>query len=365
MSNLALNMGSNSLANILFEAVLTLFVFFASYFGTLLLIPKLKKAGIVGKDMNKKAKPAVPEMGGIAVILAIYLGIAVAIFVQFFGIYNLGISPLMTSSILLLLFVLGFIGMVDDLIDMPQLWKLLLPIFGAIPLIVLRAAGNTAVFIPFIGSVNFGIFYFLIIVPFAITVSANLTNILAGFNGLEYGISIPMFITVALLGAMYGRPHMTVIGSIALAAFLGFFLLNKYPSKIFPGDAGTLIIGGLLSALVIVDNFESLAIILLIPHLLDLAIKLLHNPMDSSWEKLKKGMLLTLPEVNGKAGWWGELRDGRLYPPGGSKGVVLSLPQAVMKLAGGIDEKTLVNVLIGFEALISLFAILIFKLRLP
>jgi len=34
--------------------------------GAVLLIPRLHRAGITGKDMHKSGKPAVAEMGGLA-----------------------------------------------------------------------------------------------------------------------------------------------------------------------------------------------------------------------------------------------------------------------------------------------------------
>jgi len=36
--------------------------------GTLLLIPRLHRAGITGKDMHKLGKPEVAEMGGLAIV---------------------------------------------------------------------------------------------------------------------------------------------------------------------------------------------------------------------------------------------------------------------------------------------------------
>ena len=34
--------------------------------GVVLLIPRLRRAGITGKDMHKAGKPAIAEMGGLA-----------------------------------------------------------------------------------------------------------------------------------------------------------------------------------------------------------------------------------------------------------------------------------------------------------
>ncbi|MFH1685157.1 MAG: hypothetical protein ABH983_02520, partial [Candidatus Micrarchaeota archaeon] len=48
------------------------------------LIPRLKQAGITGKDENKENAPVIPEMGGIAIIAGISAGVLLAIFFNSF-----------------------------------------------------------------------------------------------------------------------------------------------------------------------------------------------------------------------------------------------------------------------------------------
>ncbi|MCH7535807.1 MAG: glycosyl transferase family 4, partial [Bacteroidetes bacterium] len=59
----------------------------------------------------------------------------------------------------------------------------------AIPLIVVNA-GVSDITLPFIGSVDFGILFPLLIVPIMIIFTTNAFNMLAGFNGLEAGNGI-------------------------------------------------------------------------------------------------------------------------------------------------------------------------------
>ncbi len=240
----------------------------------------------------------------------------------------------MLIALTTLVVVIGFIGMIDDIINMPQYIKAFAPILAAVPLIVLRAAGSTVIDIPFIGDVDFGMFYVFLIIPLSITVSANLTNMLAGFNGMESGMAIVIFSTLSLIGFLSSKPYLFVVGLSALGAFAGFFVFNRYPSKVFPGDTGTLVVGALLSALVIVDNFEIIAPILLLPYLIDFVIK----------------------AVNGfpSSGWWGKYIDGKLYPLNDKP---VGLAQYIMGLFNGISERNLSMFFIAFEFMCGIIAL--------
>ena len=58
---------------------------------------------------------------------------------------------------------------------------------------------------PFIGLIDFGIIYTVILLPLGIAVASNLTNMLAGFNGNESGMGIIMFIVI-LIVSFYSDP---------------------------------------------------------------------------------------------------------------------------------------------------------------
>ncbi len=51
-----------------------------TYIVVLKLIPRLKDRGIVGKDVHKRDKPEIPEMGGISVVAGLICGISVSYF---------------------------------------------------------------------------------------------------------------------------------------------------------------------------------------------------------------------------------------------------------------------------------------------
>jgi UDP-N-acetylglucosamine--dolichyl-phosphate N-acetylglucosaminephosphotransferase len=207
---------------------------------------------------------------------------------------------------------------------------------AALPLVALAAAGSTAVSLPSIGSFDFGIFYIIVLIPLGVTVAANLTNMLAGFNGMETGMGCVIFACVALLAVANGSTEMGLISVAMLGALLAFLRFNWYPAKVFIGDIGTLLIGGALAVAVIVGNLESAGAILVIPYLADFAIKALNK----------------FPRADGECG-----KDGKLSPAGGK---VKGLVHLVMRIAGGITEKNLVLFFIAAEGLFSLLAILLY-----
>ncbi len=76
--------------------------------------------------------------------------------------------------------IVSLIGIFDDLISIKQGIKAFMPVFAALPLIALKE-GFTVMKVPFIGFVDFGIYYHLILIPLGITGAANAVNMLAGF----------------------------------------------------------------------------------------------------------------------------------------------------------------------------------------
>jgi UDP-N-acetylglucosamine--dolichyl-phosphate N-acetylglucosaminephosphotransferase len=186
-----------------------------------------------------------------------------------------------------------------------------------------------------VGAVDFWIFYPLLLVPLGVTVAANATNMLAGYNGLELGLGIIEMIALSVVAVILGQTTSLVILLSGLGALLGLLYFNWHPARVFVGDVGTLSIGAIVATAVIVGGFEVAGVIIFIPHAVDFLLKAAHRFPTS--------------------GWSGEIHDdGRLYcPPHGP----VSLPQLMMKLAGGIHERSLVLLLMGIEALFGILAI--------
>ena len=313
--------------------VVLLASFLVTFVSTPWIIPKLKRAGLVGKDVNKPHEPEVPEMGGFGIVFGLTAGIllAVALFTSFQS-FGSGFTLVYLLAALSTILLMALVGLFDDLFAMHQGIKAVLPLFAALPLVAVKAGVTTMTF-PFIGPVEFGIFYALILIPIGIAGASNATNMLAGFNGSEAGMGLVACLSLAFVAFRLGSDEAMVLLLSMCGALAAFLFYNWYPSRILIGDIGTLTVGAVIASAVIIGNFETLGVIVLIPYILDFFIKA-KNRFPSK-------------------GWWGKYQDGKLFSP--EKPV--SLCQWIMKMTGGITEKGLVLVLIMIEILFAVIAI--------
>lgn len=312
--------------------------FLCAYWVMPFLIKKLLFAGITGKDVHKKGGPEIPEMGGLAVVVGFIAGIMAAVAMYtFFGL-QFDLTRVLIGLITVL--IMALIGIFDDLFEMRQSVKAILPVFAAFPLMAVHA-GDTVMNLPFIGMVDFGLAYVIILVPLGVTVASNLTNMLAGFNGLESGLGAIMTGTIAIIALTQVGTNVNAVDALVICAamcgaLLAFTRFNWFPAKVFPGDVATLVIGAALASAVIVGNMEAAGAILVVPHVVDFFIKAAHR----------------MPKTFGVLG-----KGGKLYcPQDGPKG----LGQLVMKLTGGLREKQLVLILLLVELLVALVTIRLF-----
>ncbi|WP_148883346.1 MraY family glycosyltransferase [Thermococcus aciditolerans] len=223
---------------------------------TLILTPylagRLKRAGIIGRDIHKLDRPEVAEMGGLALLVGIPLALAPSLDPE-------------TARALLVFLLFGVVGIVDDLTALRQSHKVALSLLVAVPTVFFGVSSR----IDILGhTIDLGILYPVFAVLF-VTGSANLVNLLAGFNGLEIGTSA---VALGFLAVVTDGPAR----GLALAGFgaaLGFLWWNRYPARVFPGDTGTLSIGALIGLVGILGKVELYAAILLVPHFLDFVIK--------------------------------------------------------------------------------------------
>lgn len=208
------------------------------------------KAGIVGRDIHKPEKPEVPEMGGTAIVLTVGL-----------------LGALVKPEILPVFLLFGLVGVIDDLVALKQSHKVVLSLLVSVPVTFMDIERSIDLF----GyTLNLGILYPIFAVLF-VTGSANLVNMLAGFNGLEVGTSAIALGFLALMTEGTARE----VALIGLGSSLGFLWWNRYPARVFPGDTGTLSLGALIGLVGILGKVETYTAILLVPHFLDFAIKAL------------------------------------------------------------------------------------------
>ncbi len=310
--------------------------FLSVYISFPLVIPLMKGAGIKGINQNSPESDSIAEMGGLIMVLGFGLGMILVIALKTF--FNLFPSVFLVTILAVLsveLFII-IIGIIDDLISMNQIVKAIVPALASLPLVALEA-GQTDMIIPFIGRVDFGLAYTLFLLPLGMTGAVNAVNMLAGFNGLEVGMGLVMFIGLLILSILKSKITVIIILVPMIASLLATLKYNWYPAKILIGDVGTLSIGAILASVVIIGNFETAGVILIIPYFIDFLFKAVHG----------------FPSKN----WWGVYKDGKLYCP---KTGPVGFAQWVMKIFNGITEKNLVIFFMLIEAFFATLAIKIY-----
>lgn len=165
----------------------------------------------------------------------------------------------------------GFMGLLDDWIDVKWRHKAFLPLIAAIPLVVFasRLVLRTSITLPLIGIVDFGLWYYFLIIPLLVTVATNTVNQLGGLNGLE---TIPP--AIALTGLMLISGQYAVLLYAPLIVWLLLSAFN-FLGKIFIGNTGSFSIGITLAAFAIITDLKSNLVISILPYILNSSLILL------------------------------------------------------------------------------------------
>jgi len=228
-----------------------------SFLCVLILTPRLIKLlttkGEVVQDFHKPERPSVPRPAG----PAIAAGIGAAEAILYIFTWDVRVLAIILTS--MIAFVIGYI---DDKRVMPGWFKPVALIAAGLPLIGLGAHDNYLNLI--LGTAFIPLLYIpliLIILP----VVGNTINSIDVLNGAVSGFviiaSIPLLASIAIFG-----DNTVLIAALPMFfATLAFYRYHKYPSKIFPGDSGTLLLGAVYGSVAIAGNSEIIGVIALLP----------------------------------------------------------------------------------------------------
>lgn len=322
---------------------------FVSFILSLVVTPfwirKCKQVGLLWEDMNKFQRPKnVASSGGIVVVMAFVFGVLSYIALKTF-IFGDGES-LYIFSLLSVILILGLVGLTDDLLG----WKkgglsprirIALALFASIPLIVINA-GSHEMSIPFFGIINLGLLYPFFVIPIGVIGATTTYNFLAGFNGLESGQGIIIVSFLSFVAYATGSPWLAIVGLCMVASLLAFYIYNKVPAKVFPGDILTYSVGALIACMAILGNFEKIAVFVFIPYILETFLKLRGNLKKQSFGK---------PQ-----------RDGSLEEPYNKiYGLEHLAIRILKKIKGKVYEKDVVYLIFCFQIVLCLLAMFLFR----
>jgi len=152
-------------------------------------------------------------------------------------------------------------------------YKAFLPLFAALPLAVMREAlhpTSTSMATYIFGKIDFGIYFYIIIIPIIVTVTTNVVNQLGGLNGLE-----TICPSIILLGLMAKSGSSALLYALPLAVYVALAVFN-FRGKIFVGNTGTFAIGISLASFALISNVEQTLLISILPYIFNASLILLN-----------------------------------------------------------------------------------------
>ena len=204
-------------------------------------------------------KSGTPTMGGIIMIIAIIIAVTgTYIFLHLSG--NQEIAQKL-FPMLLITIGYGLIGFIDDFKKLvlkntdglkPR-YKMLGLLIIAVAYVLFLIYGfkiGTETYIPILKTyINIPE---IIYIPFAILVilgTTNAVNLTDGIDGLSSSVSAIIITCLTVIGISNQVYEVSIFGSIVIGATLGFLMFNLHPAKVFMGDTGSLMLGGVISGL--------------------------------------------------------------------------------------------------------------------
>ena len=225
----------------MFEKILIiplLLSFFLTLFFMPIWIKKTKQIGLVWKDMNKSENSKkVAGSGGLIVVFAFVMGALSYIAIKTF-ILKTSVTTIEIFALLTTILIAGITGFVDDVFGwvrggLSSKFRIILLLFASIPLIVINAGESTMM------GVNFGLLYPLVLIPLGIIGASATFNFLAGYNGLETSQGILILSALSIVTYIRGNSWLSLISLIMVFCLLAFYVFNKFPATVFPGDVLT------------------------------------------------------------------------------------------------------------------------------
>lgn len=244
-------------------------------------IPWLKrlKYGQTINEIGPKwhmAKEGTPTMGGLMFIIGSIVGIAVGYVTLILESPQFLSSQYAVENVRLFAGLgaaagFGLIGFVDDYmkvihtrnLGLTARYKIVFQVIVAgIYLYVMGkyGASTTVVTIPFVGSYDFGVWYYIMSMILIVGM-VNAVNLTDGIDGLATSITFVVCLGFIIVSTMYGYIGTSLLSTGVAGACIGFLIWNFYPAKVFMGDTGSMFLGGAVIAMAYGISFPLMLIL--------------------------------------------------------------------------------------------------------
>jgi UDP-N-acetylglucosamine--dolichyl-phosphate N-acetylglucosaminephosphotransferase len=222
-------------------------------------------------DQHKPNRPLVPNGLGALFVMASTVYIFL---LYFFGVSDAGNSVSAPLTLAVCILFGGFMGLLDDWIDLKWRYKAFLPLVAAIPLAAFASRNvgtRTTIALPLLGTIHFGPAYYFIIIPILVTIVTNTVNQLGGLNGLE--TICPAIIIIGLgMMSISGPYAILLLCPLIVWLLLAFF---NFRGKIFVGNTGSFAIGITIAAYAVISDLKWNMVVSILPYIFNSAVILL------------------------------------------------------------------------------------------
>lgn len=270
------------------EIKVLLMTFVISVICGLITIPILKKlkVGQIERDDGPAShlkKQGTPTMGGIIMIIAIII----AVTCTYIFLHLLGNDEVAKKLLPMLLITIGYglIGFIDDFKKLvlknteglKPSYKMLGLLIIAVAYVLFLIYGfkiGMETYIPIWKMyVNIPEFLYIPLAIIVILATTNAINLTDGIDGLSSSVSAIIITCLTVIGISKQVYEVSIFGSIVIGATLGFLMFNLHPAKVFMGDTGSLMLGGVISGLALYLKMPLLLLVIaLIPVLETLSV---------------------------------------------------------------------------------------------
>ncbi len=315
-----------------------------SFLVTLFALPfwirKAKELGLVWENMNKYGHPKnLIGSGGLMVVLGFLIGVLGYVAVNTFS-FGATENLLKIFVVLLSILLVAGIALIDDLFGwkrggLSKRSRIIITLICAIPLMAINAGESELL------GIQLGILYPLFLIPIGVVGATTTYNFLAGFNGLEASQGIIILSALAFVTYQTGNSWLSVITLCMVASLIAFYIFNKFPAKVLPGDVLTYPVGAMIAIIAILGNIEKIAIFFFIPYIIEVGLKSRGKFEKSSFAR---------PNEDGSL----ELKYSKIY---GMTHLSLFI---LKKFKKKVYEKDVVYLINAFQLLVIVIGLLLF-----
>lgn len=231
--------------------MVTAAAFIVALLASMLLTPVVRgaaqDAGLLDEPEARKVHQfPIPRLGGVAIVAAVYLGIAAALVAARATSFPLVLESGHLPGILVGTALIAGVGVLDDLQGMRAPAKLVAQVVIALTayglgLSIDRLDGPW-------GSLDLGVWSLPLTIIWMVAI-INAVNLIDGLDGLASGVALTAIGAFLVIGLVVGGagPVLPVLAAGA-GGVLGFLRYNLYPASIIMGDTGSMLLGFLLAA---------------------------------------------------------------------------------------------------------------------